>query len=194
MSLVIPAGFAQITYLFDGPGTPTGAAVTIGVENATGLDPTAIATAAQVAYNTELGPYFDDDFNGDTIRVKLGPNSTGVSADVTAPFSGAAADSDPEPPNTALLVQKRTLLGGRSGRGRMYWPGLTSTQVVNGAIAPATVTALQAAFEDWAAILAGAFLTPVLFHDELSPVLAPTEITSLEVQGIAATQRRRLRR
>lgn len=194
MSLVIPVGYAQVTYLFNGAGTPTGAAVTLGLDTDGAMTPEEIGELAQIAYNGNLSAFFDAEFEGENIRVKLGPNATGVSSDVVAPFGGTAVDADPEPPNTALLVQKRTALGGRSGRGRSFWPGLTSTQVVNGAIAPTTVAALDAAFEDFRQNFIAGLAIPVLFHDELSPVSTPTPIERFAVQGVAATQRRRLRR
>lgn len=95
----------------------------------------------------------------------------------------------------AVLVRKTTNLGGRKGRGRMYFPGLHSTHVDSGGtISSGTLTTLQTAFETFANDLLDSpeIDRLVLLHSAGGP--APTTIQALTVEGSLATQRRRARR
>lgn len=103
------------------------------------------------------------------------------------------ASFQPPPPNVSWVIQKRTGLGGRPNRGRMYFPpARLGETVVNaaGVVDSANVSAEQA---DWDAFLSGMQglgYEIVLFHSDGSP---STEITSFVVESLVATQRRRLR-
>jgi len=102
---------------------------------------------------------------------------------------------EPVPQNTAHLVKKITASGGRRGRGRMYVPTPTETNVApNGVLLTAYVTARQAELVSMkAALAAHADVGDLaLFHD--SAPFTPTPITLLSLQSLVATQRRRLRR
>lgn len=100
------------------------------------------------------------------------------------------------PQNVALLVQKRSGYGGRRNRGRMYFPGVTEAAVDNvGVIAPGTLAAYQALADDWLETFG--FANPgvgnmVILHS--TEPATPTVVTSLRVEPMVATQRRRLRR
>lgn len=97
--------------------------------------------------------------------------------------------------NVSLLVRKNTGLGGRRNRGRMFIPGTPSTLVSNiGVVTASHVTAAQTAMN--LLMSSGLFTASntdaaVLFHE--TPPFTPSVITSLDVQPIVATQRRRLR-
>lgn len=97
--------------------------------------------------------------------------------------------------NTALLVRKNTGLGGRRNRGRMFLPGTPATFVSpTGVITASHVTAAQTAVNllmSPALFSAANVDAAVLFHE--TPPFTPSVITSLDVQPLAATQRRRLR-
>lgn len=193
MSLVIPDGYAQITYLFGGAGMPNGAATTIGVSNTADLDLEAINTAAKDAYDAGLDMLVSAFCVLTGIRVKLGPVSTGPVAEFPYNLNGSATGAQ-APPNVATLVRKLTATGGRQGRGRMYVPGATEPDLDEAGRYNTSYTAvLQGHVDAFAASLATDLLIPVLFHDEAGPVTVPTEITSLQVDGLAATQRRRMR-
>ena len=100
------------------------------------------------------------------------------------------------PQNCAVLVQKRTDLGGRRNRGRMFVPAMLGENVVDnvGVITPAARTDFQTQFNNFYADIIAAGVDPVILHSEgLSTVPAPTPIDNFLVDGVIATQRRRLR-
>jgi hypothetical protein len=125
---------------------------------------------------------------------RFGPTPTGPTFEVARFVQGLSTPA-PLTPNTAVLVQKRTILGGRSNRGRFYVPGLPEDSVDgSGSILLTPLTALQAGANNY---LAAAQAAPevenlVVLHDQLV-VGPPTPVTSLQVQTLVGTQRRRLR-
>lgn len=99
------------------------------------------------------------------------------------------------PPNCAFLLRKRTAVGGRRGRGRMFIPagvGVGEDSVpVTGVMAEAQRAALETRYNAW---IDGLGPDPVLFHDSATPGgTTPTPITALTVEARLATVRRRLR-
>jgi hypothetical protein len=121
---------------------------------------------------------------GDAIAGHVGPSVTGTATGETLPV------------NTAILVKKRTALGGRKHRGRMYIPmaRVTENTVSKlGVIDSTEHTSLQTAFNNWLAdnqAVDGAEMV-ILHSDE---TLVPTPINALQVDNTVASQRRRLRR
>lgn len=131
-----------------------------------------------------------------------GPNSFVVWGqnpdDVTYFDSGAGVigtvSGEAVPNNTASLLRKITLAGGRRGRGRMFIPGVSEEHVgPTGALTSTLVTALTNAGNDIMGNLVALSSVDavVLFHN--SAPFEPTEITSLVPSAKAATQRRRMR-
>lgn len=190
--MVIPAGFAQVNFIFDGAAVPEGAQVVIGVQNTAA--PASAAAIASIA-----GGYWVADLMGGqataialrSVLCKLGPNSTGPSASV--PFGNAGTDtSQALPGNTALLVRKNTAVGGRRGRGRMYIPGITEAESPGGGTVLSTfVTGMQTACATFLGHLSSASLPMVLLHSDAT---APTLVTSLTVESVFGSQRDRMRR
>jgi len=191
----IPTGFAQVNFLFGGGAFPTGAEVTLGldVQGFIGTPQDAADTAlthwaatirlSQTSALTLLGT-----------SIKYGPTATGPSAVSAGPFAGGLSD-DPSPSAVAMLVRKLTAAGGRAGRGRMFVPGLGDAQIgTGGAILGSYRTTMQGHLDDFMTAMNGDDLTPVLLHNAGSPIAVPTEITSLQLDSTAATQRRRQRR
>jgi hypothetical protein len=130
----------------------------------------------------------------DSCLVKYGPNATGEAGVYSNPLAGTAAATSAGP-NTSYLVRKNTGFGGRTGRGRLYLPGVTDTAYLEGgAILAATVTAVTNAFEALRTSLISVGIVPTLLHAPGSPVTLPRPITSFSCDSRAATQRRRLRR
>jgi len=106
-----------------------------------------------------------------------------------------AAISALQPQNVSFLIQKRTALPGKHGRGRMYWPSVAETDVdAVGAVSPGAKTRLQTMLTAWlnAISTATTFDSYAVLHETSTPV--STKITSLSVDPVVATQRRRLRR
>lgn len=116
----------------------------------------------------------------------------------TVPVAGGRSISMP-PQNTCVLVQKRTALGGRRNRGRMYVPNLLADADVSdlGDLTGAWQAALQTSFDNLLTALdtglgGSPIPTPmVILHGTVG---IPTPVTSLIVSGKAATQRQRMRR
>lgn len=96
--------------------------------------------------------------------------------------------------NTTLRVSKRTAFVGRQYRGRMYAPYTRAEADINstGVISSVPLNAIR---QEWGRFLTRLQALPILaqvLHTD--PAIAPTEITSLFVQGFCGTQRRRLDR
>lgn len=101
------------------------------------------------------------------------------------------------PPNSAMLLHKRTARGGRRGRGRMYVPwAIGATEVDEaGVIAGATVTAQQTKATAFLSALGSNGVPMVVLHDPgLTATGPPNPVTSLLVDARVGTQRRRLGR
>ena len=189
----IPTGFAHVTHLFTGTAAPTGAAITYGVQNSGDATAGDIAVAAHLALATVWEPFWPTTLTLDRTLVKKGPNSTGESAEHIEPRAG---DNDVAgaPPNCAYLISKRTSLGGRHGRGRIFMPGVDEGNVdPNGFLEPGELTQKQGLADSWFEEpgMFG-FFPMVLLHTGSTP--APTIVSALSVQQQIATQRQRLRR
>jgi len=193
--MLIPNGFGQINWLFQGTAYPNGAQVTLGYDVPSGGGgPDEEAEFFYTVWRDNILPLQTVDLALVGCLVKHGPNSTGP--------TGLYVDNDPGDgsnaacaPNLALLVHKRTAAGGRTGRGRMFVPGLAEIEVdPGGVVSSGIVSAYQTAFDALQADMEAVFAFPSLLHDEDSPLTTPTQITAFAVQGLAATQRKRLRR
>jgi hypothetical protein len=107
--------------------------------------------------------------------------------------------ADAATPATAVLINKSTGLGGRRGRGRMFFPGISESVIgTGGFLLPATVTSLQSAFTQFNNAMTSAGQPLEILH-RYDPALgespmAPTGVLSLDVQALAGTQRQRMRR
>jgi hypothetical protein len=211
--MTIPAGFGEAHVRYQANASyPNGAEWTFGFETtAPGATPTArAATILGIIAGTSIEALMSDSTAIESCLVKLGPDDTGPSGIATQTIAGTVA-SDTTSPNVALLVQKRTDLGGRAGRGRMYVPGLPELHVGTGGIVSATQHGLWGVAMDAIFVgLVGADMPMFLLHDRPtvwtlvdgqprrvpvpgSVAPAPTEVTGLAVAEKVATQRRRLR-
>lgn len=98
------------------------------------------------------------------------------------------------PQNCAYLVKKITAAGGRTGRGRMYVPGVPDAVVENnGAISSATLSGMNGSLPTWLSNMNGVTGIDqcVLLHSLVGDV--PNDIIGLQLDPFIATQRRRLR-
>lgn len=190
MPLIIPLGYAQISHFFTGTALPNGAAVTYGVQNLVAGGAEALAEVCHVQFAEKWMPLLNNSVTLVTTRAKLGPNATGPFAEFTDPEVGSGG-GEPEPPNVAFLIEKRTAVGGRSGQGRFYLPGAETAQIVaGGGIAAATLTSANAIAAAWFTAMDVEGAPLVLLHSASSD---PTPLTSVTVDPKSATQRRRLR-
>lgn len=189
--MIIPAGYGQLNFFFVGAPLPFGAQVTMGFKNEAAHSAETCASDARQSW--DIADFDASMATGITftgVLCKLGPNDVGpsaFSAASTAATGGTAGAAAP-----AILVRKNTALGGRHGKGRMYIPGLPESQIdPGGLVAATTVTAYQTRVNALLTALNSASMTPALLHGDAT---APSLITSMSVQSVVATQRRRQRR
>lgn len=191
MSLIIPAGWSQVTFLFGGTSLPEGAAMTLGINHPGDTAATEIAQTVGDIFVAEVMPDMTDDVVLQSVIAKKGPNATGQSAEVSFGDAGGST-SAPTSPAVALLIRKVTNFGGRSQRGRFFMPGLPEAAVApNGLLEAGNQAGWQARYDALYTELDTIGYTPALFHSASSD---PTAIASFQVDAMVATQRRRQRR
>lgn len=206
MALVIPQHFAQVLHSFSLSGDPEPFAITYGVQvedPPLATDATGLATSLSGLFISNVIP------NVSSLITLIGteviyqgdpPPAPPVVGAVASTTAGGNTGATPlVPQNTAFLIHKRTSLGGRKGRGRCYLPGVAEGQVDNvGVVASATVGSFNTALAAWrtAIVSSSDFVGMVVLHDDasLTPLPAPTLVTSINMDTRVATQRRRLRR
>lgn len=193
--MIIPDGFGQVNLMFTGIAVPTGAEVTFGLEYGVPFTAAEVADAVATAVDeSDLLGVMTTAITLSNIHVKSGPNLTGASADLSQAVTGAFGENA-VPPNTSMIVRKLTSAGGRSGRGRLFLPGLREDQVNGSGQWDSTlVEAVTGCWETIRTELDEANLNTVLLHGADAPISIPTLITSFAADATAATQRQRLRR
>lgn len=186
---VIPVGYAQITHVYVGGAVPRGAVVTYGVE-ANWLDAQAAVADIHSSWGDTVVPNQNNSVTLSQTVAKLGPTETGPTFEFSQQIEGGDS-GEPEPPNVAYLVSKKTALGGRKNRGRMYLPGCETVQIgPNGNLVSLFRIALENALIVHLDFLATNDSPMVILHSDET---APTPVTTLTVDNFCATQRRRLR-
>lgn len=188
----IPSGYANIAVPFHFGTLDRASYITFGVFPDTLIGgPVPVAEAVQVVIDDTWQPAISS-------SVQIGPVEATVNAG-TGPEPGAAgtfltggAAINALPSNCALLVQKRTAIGGRSGRGRFFLPWALEESDVSevGLIDGSTRSDWQDLMDDFLAGLSAADYPMTLLHSGAGD---PAAVTSLSVQQVIATQRRRLR-
>jgi len=196
MSDRIPVGTAELWMQFNALGDPE------PMFTAFGLDLAGFPTPGQVNTDALLTIVRDTFDSWNSVDYTVGPGHIlwgaavgtiridGSIAAVAGTLAGASVVQ-----NTAHLVRKFTAEGGRRGRGRMYVPTPTETNVnAIGVLLAAYITSRQAELVAMQTALAAHADVDglALLHD--SAPFTPTPITSLVLQQVVATQRRRLRR
>ena len=203
MAVVIPVDFAQATLNLRHADAGRDCSVVLGL-SAVGATAAEVFETVETAWFAELAPHTDSQVTLDTVSVRIGP-STGSEPGLSVTFDSGAAGTDGGtslPSNTALLVRKYSVFGGRANRGRNYWPFMVESAEADelGVITSLTVTSLQTAFTDFFGLLGSgngattALCPAVILHDENSPVSDPRTVTAVSVDSLLATQRRRMRR
>lgn len=191
----IPNGFGQINWHLGITGSTRPAEVTLGVELSSfaGTPDDAAETARDEFAAAFLASVTEDVFLQET-TIKYGPNDVGPVGTAAGGGSGAFATATSSP-QVCYLISKKTALGGRKHRGRMYMPGVAESNVDSGGfILTAEVTFFQDKVDDFLTAMTAANLVPCLLHGEADAAMAPDTITQFIVQSKAATQRRRLRK
>jgi len=201
--LNLPAGWTMVSIRFGGAALPRGAMITFGCANTTGLTPVAIGNLVKTHLRAVNGPFAAVNNHSALatlidILVKNGPLATGPEGVVGDGAALGPSGGDGYSPATSVLVHKSTAMGGKRYRGRMYVPGLAENGVTTGGALAAGVQAdMQARWTEFYNDMFAASLDLALLHrhdPDLGQVpVDPTLLNGLQVQGITASQRRRLR-
>lgn len=192
--MVIPDGYAQINLRWQWLVSGQTAECAYGVQLVDpGDSPADVADSVDNAYLTNTMVSLQvAKITLVNIRVKFGPNDVGASLDRPVTHTGTAA-GEGLAPNSSLLVTKNTAFGGRKGRGRMYWPGIQDGTIDDyGNVTAASFNTYQTKFSAWLASHVGSNIPLVVLHGSNPPL--PYLVTSLAVQNLMGTQRRRLGR
>jgi hypothetical protein len=210
--LLIPAGYAQVAFLFEYLEGAEPAITTIGMDFRTIASTQAGAVdACASAWVTEVLPNQSNviRFLGCSARIGV---TGGEPVTVLEPRSEQGSSTEAfVPRNTGVLWKKSTARGGRRGRGRMYVPGSLTEPGVDqaGNLAPTVFAGWSTIAQNLRTALLGIGGGPVLLHDDQvtvsynsatgKPVTTtinpgpPDPITGLTADSRAATQRRRMR-
>ncbi len=191
--MIIPDEYAQVNLGFDWTTTQLKAEVVFGISRASlSFSPEDVADNVEGAYLEgdcrDIQSHFITLTN---IHVKFGPNDVGPSFDLPVSHQGTLSGQGVTP-NTALLVKKSTAVGGRRGRGRSYWPGIEEGVIdAYGNIDPTAQSTFQDILTTFKNALSDSSIPMVVLHAQSG--FTPHLVSSLAVQPVAATQRRRLR-
>lgn len=197
MGVIIPEGFGIAKLRWKPLTSPDEVITTFGflhdplvsAEDEAG----AIRTIA-IATNRPLNPArYSTRYQSVGVEVTVMTGTGPVTGESVAFVTGTGTGT-PLTTNTAVLLKKITARGGRKGRGRMFIPGIGVSEIdvdEVGIIASGDVSALQGVWGGFFDDLSASPTLPVLLHSDGGP---PDSITSVQIQPIVATQRRRLRR
>ncbi len=204
MTLLVPQGYAHVIHSLGWLGDPEPMAVTYGVDiddTTPPTDPAALAGTLNNIFDNEIMPYLWTGITllGTEVRWQ---NQAAPAEPVIGFYSLPTTGDDATtvlPQNSAFLIHKRTSFAGKTGRGRMYIPGVAEQRADNtGVLTATTISGLNVRLEAWRAALVGdaSILSMVILHDSIGAgaVLPPYAVSSLNVDNVIATQRRRLRR
>ncbi len=200
MALVIPVGYAHVLHSLLWAGDPEPMAVTYGLEVGVGETAEDVADVCANAW-AQLNPAVSTEVSltQTVVRHNIGPAGAPPVVAVSTISTGGVAAGTLIPQNSAFLIHKRGPVGGRSGRGRFYVPGVREVAVGNTGVVNNDVRI------DWntrlATFLAQLNAAPeiagmVVLHDSLSQFAGnpPAPVSTLLCDTVIATMRRRLRR
>lgn len=201
MSLVIPPGFGQASIEIRNDGDPDPWYVTLGVDlSDVGGDFSAAASSIGLSFAETIGLQLHTSSTVTGVNLLVGqdgPDRLVVRVNLNEPGQTSSAML---PQNCAALYDKGTARAGRRGKGRMFLPNVLKEAGVNnvGVIDSNDLADLQLQATAFLDILTGpaplAQSTPmVLLHNTGPGSTVPDVVTSLRVQNVISTQRRRLR-
>lgn len=198
MTVVIPPGYAQYVIRWEGLNFASGGGATVlgfGGEGAPVDDAAGFAVTINTAVLGALLPGMTTLQTCREIYWATATQSGVVNNGNSGTLSGA-----PSPPNTCVLETFSTGFKGPRARGRAYWPGMLLDADVQdrGDLTSGALSRIQANLDDfWAAVTeeVNQVILQRVTPDQKSPPLSPPPaVNNRTLSGIAATQRRRLRR
>lgn len=185
MTVIIPPGHSLIAHQHSVSGSTRPMLVTYGLDAVlTGSD----LIGLHQAWGDTLVSIMSSSVTLETTTVYI---DGGAFESYSEPIVGTNA-ATMAPPNLAYLLNKRTARVGREGRGRWYLPGVAEGDVNNvGQLTAGIQSDIAAQVAAFLAFLPDVAAQMVLLHSGSSD---PDTITSITVNPLAATQRRRLRK
>lgn len=202
--MATPPGFASCSYELRHASMNRSAFITFGID-AVDTDPNAVCTALVGDFSApgSLFSVIDSNVTLIATHAALGTDGGEDLVGVSGTPVACTRSANTLPANCATLVHKRTTRGGRRGRGRWYIPWSAQAQMTDeaGKLLPADVTLVQNAVNAWFAAIQVNPGPMVLLHRPSAPGTTrpttpgpPNVVTSLTVDTLVATQRRRLGR
>ena len=204
MALSIPPGFGSAALVFSGAVGTAPYITTIGVDlSAAGGDFVAAANSVKSAFSQAFLPHLSNALSLDKCVLAVGQDGPGGSIDSdTSPYVGERNAAFP-PTAMSTIGRKITNEIGRSGRGRMFIPGITAEVDVgqDGAISSEArefVSSLMADFIDnlenpVAGSIGQVSVPPVLLHAKKLNALPPTPIVGMTCAPLVGWVRGRIR-
>lgn len=195
MPVIIPPGYAQITYVWTSPNFDSGGGTsTFGVARVEGESLEATAQRWANSWDDTLGGIADSDYS---LSLVSAVDET-ESAEVVGPGPNGNVVTS-APPNVAVLLSLISARRGPRGRGRLYLPGLAAESLINEAgILDATYRdELQGLAAIWSGggTIGARRLVVLQGSEGISPPISPPPDVGTPIVGAkVATQRRRLRR
>lgn len=193
----IPEGYGQINFVWSVTNDPEPMLNTIGfgIDGTTGIDAGAFANEAMDAWGDLWATELSTPLWLERVDLLLGPSGSLIITSSTDARRQMGTSGSMTPPNCALLVKKRTIVGGRENRGRMYIPGVNEPTVDNvGNLDSGFIASVNTKLETFRTRInayAGVTQLVILHTDETAE---PTPISALVVDPRLATMRQRLRR
>lgn len=198
MSVIVPPDFAQGSVLWRLDGDPETMVTTIGLYHDS--DPWDETNAEDLydAFTTSLSEgLFATGYTiiGAVVAITVDVDDPPTVFSFYSDSPWEADGGDGLPQNNAYLIHKNTTVGGRAGKGRMYFPGVCEDRCdTKGVLADATRTELTTEMAAVAAHANSHDLFFCLFHSETSPIGEPTPLSSFVCDPMISTQRTRLRK
>lgn len=203
MGVEIPPGYGQCTLVYYATGVAEFVNCTFGFKNNDTVERTADYLASVFRFeSTKTGGFNNPDvmssswtFAGADVRYNRGGE---IEMGTSRSASPGTVAISPVPVNCAFLVKKGTSQGGRRHRGRWFLPPAWVDENLVGPGGAFTITStyttLQTRLSKYLADLALVFEPMYLLHGEYGDFTPPpTIVTSLTLQPVLATQRRRMR-
>lgn len=194
MPTPIPAGYGEFTLVWDHTGDPDPYTVAFGFGD-DGTHSISSQTGSILAHWVTDFSAAANMIAGYSLREARGVlNRGGVLSEIVIPSGVVGTYAvTPLPQNNALLVKKNSGLVGRANRGRMYLPPCYVDKGgidTNGTILAATVTTLNGRLATFLGHLITDLNSMVILH---SSGATPTGVSSIVLENVVASQRRRLR-
>lgn len=184
--LLVPDFFGNVIIHFTPPGPGGEQIVTFGVGFTDPFAPTDVLDQLETTLNGFWVSNGSDDYAMTSVDLVVGATLPPYSV-YTRALGGAGGETvDDPPPPLCVVVQKRTPVAGRAGRGRFFWPGLLDVTDVqeSGMLDGTKLSYLQTQFDTLiVAIETSDDMTGMfVLHEDTSPVADPSLILDLTVR------------